>query len=44
MSDEPQRPTNDDRDARRAYWQALGMPWRADVPACCCWLPLDRPL
>jgi hypothetical protein len=26
--DQPQRPSTDDRDAWRAYWQAQGMPWR----------------
>jgi hypothetical protein len=30
MSEQPQRPTTDDRDAWRASWQAQGMPWRTD--------------
>ncbi len=30
MSDEPQGPTTDDRDAWKAYWQAQGMPWRTE--------------
>jgi hypothetical protein len=30
MSDEPQRPTTDDRAAWQAYWQAQGMPWRTE--------------
>jgi Pentapeptide repeats (8 copies) len=35
MSDEqhpsqPQRPTSDDRDAWKAYWQTQGMPWRTE--------------
>src|SRR5260221_8252627 len=30
MSDEPQRPTIDDRDAWKAYWQAQGMLWRTE--------------
>lgn len=33
MSDDtsqPQRPTTDDRTAWHAYWQAQGMPWRAE--------------
>jgi hypothetical protein len=27
---EPQRPTHDDSDGWRAYWQAQGMPWRTE--------------
>jgi uncharacterized protein YjbI with pentapeptide repeats len=30
MSDEPQRPTTDDRDAWKAYWEAKDMPWRTE--------------
>lgn len=30
MSEQPQRPTTDDRDAWRAYWTAVGMPWRTE--------------
>jgi uncharacterized protein YjbI with pentapeptide repeats len=30
MSEQPQRPTTEDRDAWRAYWQAQGMPWRTE--------------
>jgi hypothetical protein len=31
MSDEIQRPTkNDDRDAWKACWETLGMPWRTE--------------
>src|SRR5947209_20547530 len=28
--DQPQRPTDDDADAWRAYWQAKGQPWRTE--------------
>src|SRR5260370_21008242 len=30
MSDVPQRPTSDDRDAWKAYWETQGMPWRTE--------------
>jgi hypothetical protein len=30
MSEQSQRPTTEDRDAWRAYWQAQGMPWRTE--------------
>jgi uncharacterized protein YjbI with pentapeptide repeats len=30
MSEQPQRPTIDDRAAWRAHWQAQGMPWRTE--------------
>jgi hypothetical protein len=30
MSDEPQRPTGDNRDEWKAYWTALGTPWRTE--------------
>ena len=28
--EQPQRPTDDNRDAWRAYWQAQEMPWRTE--------------
>jgi uncharacterized protein YjbI with pentapeptide repeats len=30
MSDEPQRPVTDDREAWQAYWAAQSMPWRTE--------------
>ena len=30
MSDEPQRPTGDNRDEWKANWAAQGMPWRTE--------------
>ncbi len=35
MADEPPRPTTDDADAWRAYWQARDQPWRTqpEIPA-----------
>jgi hypothetical protein len=30
MSEAPQRPTDDNREAWRDYWTALGMPWRTE--------------
>jgi len=30
MSNEPQRPTGDNRHEWKAFWTALGMPWRTE--------------
>src|SRR5260221_3743302 len=30
MSNQPQRPTDDNRDAWNAYWTAQGLPWRTE--------------
>jgi uncharacterized protein YjbI with pentapeptide repeats len=30
MSEEPRRPSGDDPDAWKAYWEAQGMPWRTE--------------